>query len=152
MAAPIDVDTAITTEIMPPKESDTKCPKASSTVCAVCTAEIENTDDVLRCWSCDQSFHRYCAGAALTEYKLHENGSPYQCLHCYKANQDSLVAGLKVCIESFTAEVMALRSTVQELSAKPESPRNHSVSTQSQWSIVTRSDQEKAREKTGEKG
>ena len=38
----------------------------------------------LHCQSCDQNFHRYCAGVALSEYKTYvpSGSSQFECFHC----------------------------------------------------------------------
>ena len=76
----------------------------------------------------NQKFHRYCAGAALTEYKMYENGSPYECFHCYKVRNESTVTDLKDCIEALKSEILELRSTVQEpYPTRSKQPRPRTV-------------------------
>lgn len=121
---------------MPPKR---KSPKAATANCAICNTEVENSkDESLQCQSCNQKFHRYCAGAALTEYKMYENGSPYECFHCYKVRNESTVTDLKDCIEALKSEILELRSTVQELSNKVEAAEAKNRKAEPSWSQVVR--------------
>ena len=121
---------------MPPKR---KSPKAATATCAICNTEVENSkDESLQCQSCNQKFHRYCAGAALTEYKMYENGSPYEYFYCYKVHNESTVTDLKDCIEALKSEILELRSTVQELSNKVEAAEAKNRKTEPSWSQVVR--------------
>ena len=105
---------------MPPKK---KSPKTACVACAICSTEVEDgKDECLHCQSCDQKFHRYCAGVALSEYKTYApNGnSQFECFHCFKVHKESAVTDLRNCIEVLKAEILELRSTVQVLSSRVE--------------------------------
>ena len=122
---------------MPPKR---KSPKAATATCAICNTEVENSkEESLQCQSYiyNQKFHRYCAGAALTEYKMYENVSPYECFHCYKVRNESTVTDLKDCIEALKSEILELRSTVQELSNKVEAAEAKNRKAEPSWSQVS---------------
>ena len=111
----------------------------------------DGKDECLYCQSCDQKFHRYCAGVALSEYKTYvPNGSSqFECFHCFKVHKESAVTDLKNCIEVLKAEIFELRSTVQVLSSrveateaenrKPEPPSwSHVVQRSKKWPLKQR--------------
>ena len=111
---------------MPPKK---KTLKAACAACAICNTEVENSkDECLHCESCSQKFHRYCAGVTLSEHITCVNGSSYECLHCFRVRKEATVTDLKDCIAALKAEILELRSTVQELSSKGNRSRYRSHS------------------------
>ena len=79
-------------------------------------------DECLHRQSCDQKFHRYYAGVALSGYKTYvPNGtSQFECFHYFKVHKESVVTDLKNCIELLKAEILELRSSVQVLSSRVE--------------------------------
>ena len=94
---------------MPPKK---KSPKTACVACAICSTEVEDgKDECLPCQRCDQKFHRYCAGVALSEYKTYApNGSSqFECYHYFKVHNKSAVTDLRNCIEVLKAEILELR-------------------------------------------
>ena len=121
---------------MPPKK---KTLKAACAACAICNTEVENSkDECLHCESCSQKFHRYCAGVTLSEHITCVNGSSYECLHCFKVRKEATVTDLKDCIAALKAEILELRSTVQELSSKVEAAEIENRKAEPSWSHVVR--------------
>ena len=134
---------------MPPKK---KSPKTACVACAICSTEVEDgKDECLHCQSCDQKFHRHCAGVTLSEYKTYDpNGSSqFEGFHCFNVHKESAVTDLKNCIEVLKAEILELRSTVQVLSStveeteaenrKPEPPSwSHVVQRSKKWPLKQR--------------
>ena len=118
---------------MPPKK---KSPKVASAACAICNTEVENSkDECLHCQSCSLKFHRYCAGATLSEHKTYVNGSSYE---CFRVRKEATVTDLKDCITALKAEILELRLTVQELSSKVEAAETENRKAEPSWSQIVR--------------
>ena len=85
---------------------------AAPTLCDGCSAAINDEEDALKCSVCSVQLHRYCAGIPQCHFEA--IASNFVCLACSLSTSKIVVAELRNEIAALKAEVIELRSALDE--------------------------------------
>ena len=130
------------------KTNGNKSATAAGPPCAYCTNSTP-ADEAVKCSSCQEIAHRYCAGVPMKEFRSISESNPHHCAKCLKETYLSTISEMKSTIAALQGELRELRETMNELCTNQQQSSNapgahnpvvESVSFQGsqQWSEVVK--------------
>ena len=101
-------------------------------MCSIClhpiieaTSDEEGQEAILCEGSCNNWYHRWCAGVSTQRYEaLSSSEEPFHCPSCAAAEQQQIISELQTSVSSLLEEVRNLRTTVNVLQEKNTEANN----------------------------